>query len=121
MFVVSSPLPLSLSPFPTSLLFSSPPSPPFPPLSHPSLTSLPSSLLSLPLRPSLPSQDPDCPPLEHRDSCNSHLVEILREENTTLKKELEKYYLRVRKLQKVCTVSHLGNHPSFVAWSFFFF
>ena len=32
---------------------------------------------------------------------NSRLVEILREENTSLKQELETYYQRVRKLQKV--------------------
>lgn len=34
-------------------------------------------------------------------SSNSRLVEILREENSSLKKELETYYQRVRKLQKV--------------------
>ena len=43
-------------------------------------------------------------PVDHRESScsgNSRLVEILREENATLKKELESYYNRVRKLQKV--------------------
>lgn len=40
-------------------------------------------------------------PAEHRDGSNTRLVEILREENATLKKELESYYNRVRKLQKV--------------------
>lgn len=34
-------------------------------------------------------------------SSSSRLVEILREENTSLKQELETYYQRVRKLQKV--------------------
>ena len=99
LFPLSPPLPLSssLSPLPSS----NPPLPSHsplssPPLPYPPLLSPP--LLSPPLLP--PLQDPDCPPLEHRD--NSHLVEILREENTTLKKELERYYLRVRKLQKVC-------------------
>ena len=38
---------------------------------------------------------------EHREGNNTRLVEILREENATLKKELESYYNRVRKLQKV--------------------
>ena len=37
-------------------------------------------------------------------SSNSRLVEILREENASLKQELETYYQRVRKLQKVNTV-----------------
>lgn len=32
---------------------------------------------------------------------SSRLVDILREENTSLKRELETYYQRVRKLQKV--------------------
>ncbi len=32
---------------------------------------------------------------------NSRLVDILREENVSLKQELETYYQRVRKLQKV--------------------
>lgn len=32
---------------------------------------------------------------------SSRLVEILREENASLKRELETYYQRVRKLQKV--------------------
>ena len=43
-------------------------------------------------------------PVDHRESScsgSSRLVEILREENATLKKELESYYNRVRKLQKV--------------------
>ena len=35
-------------------------------------------------------------------SSSSRLVEILREENASLKQELETYYQRVRKLQKVC-------------------
>lgn len=43
-------------------------------------------------------------PVEHRDGNNTRLVEILREENATLKKELESYYNRVRKLQKVRNV-----------------
>ena len=42
-------------------------------------------------------------PGEHRENSNTRLVEILREENASLKKELESYYNRVRKLQKVST------------------
>ncbi len=34
-------------------------------------------------------------------SSSNRLVEILREENMSLKQELETYYQRVRKLQKV--------------------
>lgn len=34
-------------------------------------------------------------------SSSSRLVDILREENSSLKQELEMYYQRVRKLQKV--------------------
>jgi DNA polymerase elongation subunit (family B) len=48
-------------------------------------------------------------PVDHRESScsgNSRLVEILREENATLKKELESYYNRVRKLQKVSQLAH---------------
>ena len=37
----------------------------------------------------------------HSSSSSSRLVEILREENASLKRELETYYQRVRKLQKV--------------------
>ena len=44
------------------------------------------------------------PAVEYRDSYNTRLVDILREENLTLKKELESYYNRVRKLQKVGTI-----------------
>ena len=40
------------------------------------------------------------PPPSQQDG-SSRLVEILREENSSLKKELESYYQRVRKLQKV--------------------
>lgn len=39
---------------------------------------------------------------EFQEACNSRLVDILREENSALKKDLETYYQRVRKLQKVC-------------------
>ena len=38
---------------------------------------------------------------EFQENCNSRLVDILREENTALKRDLETYYQRVRKLQKV--------------------
>ena len=38
---------------------------------------------------------------EFKETCNSRLVDILREENAALKKDLETYYQRVRKLQKV--------------------
>ncbi len=38
---------------------------------------------------------------EFQENCNSRLVYILREENTALKRDLETYYQRVRKLQKV--------------------
>jgi hypothetical protein len=57
-------------------------------------------------------------------SSTSRLVEILREENSSLKQELETYYQRVRKLQKVsvdkfaiCKIEQLlhfanDNHPA---------
>ena len=41
-------------------------------------------------------------------SSSNRLVEILREENMSLKKELETYYQRVRKQQKVCRNVHAG-------------
>ena len=48
--------------------------------------------------------------VQRKESCSSRLVEILREENGSLKRELESYYQRVRKLQKVrlrdCGVRH---------------
>ena len=44
------------------------------------------------------------PPPSQQDG-SSRLVEILREENSSLKKELESYYQRVRRLQKVSTTS----------------
>ena len=42
---------------------------------------------------------------DRQENCNSRLVEILKEENASLKRELEMYYQRVRKLQKVSPVS----------------
>ena len=49
------------------------------------------------------SQEADAPNsvLERKESYSTQLGAILREENTTLKRELESYYQRVRKLQKV--------------------
>lgn len=43
---------------------------------------------------------------EFQENCNSRLVDILREENTTLKRDLETYYQRVRKLQKVSALDN---------------
>lgn len=37
---------------------------------------------------------------------SSHLFDVLREENVSLKKELECYYERVSRLQKVCGVNY---------------
>ena len=39
--------------------------------------------------------------MQHQETSNTRLVEILKEENASLKRELECYYQRVRKLQKV--------------------
>lgn len=39
--------------------------------------------------------------VERRESSSTKLVEILREENSSLKHELEMYYQRVRKLQRL--------------------
>ena len=45
---------------------------------------------------------------------NKHLLDILREENATLKRELDAYYQRVRKLMRVSPYSlkQLIKHPS---------
>ena len=58
-------------------------------------------------------------PVDHRESScsgNSRLVEILREENATLKKELESYYNRVRKLQKVSQLAHKSATDMYTYW-----
>lgn len=60
------------------------------------------------------NEDEDFSPttgLHRHSSEGSRLVQVLREENTTLKRELETYYQRVRRLQKVtirsyCTAWH---------------
>ena len=59
---------------------------------------------------------------DKQENCNSRLVEILREENYSLKRELETYYQRVRKLQKVsrmCKYTSVfpgGYNQGFLRW-----